>query len=173
MQASALPMKVGPCISTPDSEAEMPRATSSVHSDGGQGEVAAGEGLADAHDVGHDAGGLGGEQRAGAAEAGRDLVEDQQQPVLVGDLAHHPQARGVVDPHAAGALQQRLDDDPGELVRRAPRPARGTPSAHAVDVAAGGRRPGGEDLLGQHLANIECIPPTGSHTLMQPNVSPW
>ena len=21
--------------------------------------------------------------------------------------------------------------------------------------------------------NIECIPPTGSHTLMQPNVSPW
>ncbi len=32
VQASALPMNVGPCMSTPDSEAEMPRATSSVQS---------------------------------------------------------------------------------------------------------------------------------------------
>ena len=36
-------------------------------------------------DVGHDAGLLAGEHRAGAAEAGEDLVEDQQQIVAVGE----------------------------------------------------------------------------------------
>ena len=112
---------------------------------GGQRQVAAGERLADAHHVRRHAGGLGGEERAGPAEAGGDLVEDQHQPVLVGDLAHHPQARGVVDVHAAGALQQRLDDDPGELVgvRRGERAERRRPSRRRRRRAraAGRRRP--------------------------------
>ena len=76
---------------------------------------------------------LAGEQRAGAAEAGEDLVEDQQQLVAVGGRAQPAQHRGVVEPHAARALHQRLDDDAGDLVgvaleqarqapRRSPRP---------------------------------------------------
>ena len=113
----------------------------------GQREVAAGQRLADAHDVGRHAGRLGREEGAGAAEAGRDLVEDQHEAVLVGDLAHHPQARGVVDEHPAGTLQQRLDDDPGELVGRASAARARKPAGPAVDVAAGRGRPVGEDLL--------------------------
>ena len=85
-------------------------------------------------DVRHHAGGLAGEQAAGAAEAGEDFVEDQQQLVAVGRLAQPVQHRGVVEAHAAGALHQRLDDDAGELVGvafeqiartqpRSPRPA--------------------------------------------------
>ncbi len=46
------------------------------------GEVAAGEALADGHEVGAHAALLGGEERAGAAEAGGDLVADEQHVVL-------------------------------------------------------------------------------------------
>ena len=103
------------------------------------------------------AGRLGGEERAGAPEAGRDLVEDQHQPVLVGDLAHHAQAVGVVDVHPARALEQRLHDDPGQLVcvRRGERAELRPPSR---DVAPGRGWLVGEDLLRQHLAEHRVHP---------------
>ena len=42
------------------------------------------------------------------------------------------------------------------------------------DVALRARAAGrAKTCCGSTLANIECIPPTGSHTLMQPKVSPW
>src|SRR5690606_41588242 len=50
---------------------------------------------------------LGGEQRAGAPEAGGDLVEHQQHVVLVAQLPQHPQVAGVVEAHAARALDDR------------------------------------------------------------------
>ena len=54
---------------------------------------------------------------AGAAEAGENLVEDQQQLVAVGGRAQALQHRRLVEQHAARALHQRLDDDAGDLVR--------------------------------------------------------
>ena len=48
---------------------------------------AVGDALGGGHDVGRDAEIVGGERRAEAAEAGDDLVEDQQDAVLVADLA--------------------------------------------------------------------------------------
>jgi hypothetical protein len=83
---------------------------------GGQAEVAAGERLADAHDVRADPGVVRGEQFPGAAEAGRDLVEDQQHPVTPADLAQITQITRVVKAHAAGALHHRFDDHRGQLV---------------------------------------------------------
>ena len=72
----------------------IPRATRARAERRGERHVAAGQRLADAHDVGRDARVLGGEQLAArAAEAGRDLVEDQQHVVLVAQLAQPPQVR--------------------------------------------------------------------------------
>ncbi len=95
------------------------------------------------------------------------------QVVPVGHLAHDRQAGRRVDVHPPGALQQRLDDDPGQLVGVLGRePARTTPPTrrHRASVA-GGRS--AKTCSGRTSLNIECIPPTGSHTLMQPKVSPW
>ena len=70
--------------------------------------------LAKRHDVGRDAGALIGEQFAGAAHAALHLVEDQQQAVLVAQLAQRPEERRLDDAHAALA-HQRLDQDRGGL----------------------------------------------------------
>ncbi len=65
--------------------------------------------------------------------------------MVVGHLAHHAQALRVVDMHAAGSLEQRFDDDPGELVgvRRGQRTEPRGPVGH---VACVGRRSVGEHL---------------------------
>ena len=75
---------------------------------------AAAEPLGQRHDVGRDAGPLVGEQLAGAAHAGLHLVEDQQQAVLVAELAQRAEERRRDDAHAALALD-RLDQDGGGL----------------------------------------------------------
>ena len=116
-----------------------------------EGEVAAGQGLADAEDVGDDARGLAGPPRAGAPEAGGDLVVDRQQPVLAGHLGEGGDGRRVVGVHAARALEDRLDDHRGELV--------GVPGGEVADllgpgvellgVGAGTRGSRGEDVLGE------------------------
>ena len=67
-------------------------------------------------DVGHDAGAGAREHGSGAAEAGEYLVEDQQHLVTVGEQPQPAQRVGVVKAHAAGALDQRFDDDPGDVV---------------------------------------------------------
>ena len=54
---------------------------------------------------------------SGAAEAGEDFIKNQQKFITVRSLAQPTQHGGVVKAHAAGTLHQRLDDDPGELVR--------------------------------------------------------
>ncbi len=172
--ASGLAMNVGPCISTPPS-AEMP----SRHARGGQrcrqGQVAAGQRLAETQDVGRHAGMLAGEQLAGAAEAGGDLVGDQQH-VVAGDRAR-PQPRGT---------------RPSKTTcrRRPARSARGSPrrcssacapssASKLVDVArhqrlgrsgsAAGRRTG---AAAARRVNSSCMPLTGSHTAIAPKVSP-
>ena len=62
--------------------------------DGRQRRVAAREPLADAEDVGPHAGLLGGEPGAEPAEAGDDLVEDQQHSGLVAERAQPAQVLG-------------------------------------------------------------------------------
>ena len=59
---------------------------------------------------------VGGEQRAGATEAGGDLVEDQQHAGLIAGLGAARPDSGVVEPHPTGTLDDRLDDDGGELI---------------------------------------------------------
>jgi hypothetical protein len=63
---------------------------------------------------------LGGEHRAGAPEAGGDLIQHQQQAVLVAHASEQGHALGRVKAHPAGSLHDRLDDHSGELVRVRP-----------------------------------------------------
>ena len=115
-QASGLPMNVGPCASTGSSPRLMPVGDLGRAQRGRQRQVAAGQRLADAHHVRRHPGVLGREERAGAAEPGRDLVEDEQHAVRVARLPQHPQVAGVVEAHPARALDDRLDDHRGQLV---------------------------------------------------------
>ena len=91
-QASALAMKVGPCISAFFGSSDQ-KASNTLRVRDGRGERqrAAGQRLRQRDDVGRDARRLAGEHRAGAAEAGEDLVEDQQQLVFVGERAQAAQ----------------------------------------------------------------------------------
>ena len=91
---------------------------------GGERQRAAGQRFRQRDDIRHDAGCFAGEQGSGAAEAGEDFIEDQQQLVAVRRLAQPAQHRRVVKAHAARTLHQRLDDDAGELVGMALEKAR-------------------------------------------------
>ena len=73
-------------------------------------QVAAGNALRQAQEVRRDAGLLVGEERAGAPEAGHDLVGDEVHLVAVAQRARAAQVLGVVHRHAGRALHQRLDD---------------------------------------------------------------
>ena len=73
------------------------------------GEAAA-QRLGERHDVGRNAGTLVGEQLAGAPHAGLHLVEDQQQAMLVAQLAQRLEERRLDDAHAALA-HDRLDQN--------------------------------------------------------------
>ena len=75
---------------------------------GAQREAAA-DALGHRHDVGGDAHPFMGEELAGAADAGLDLVKDQQQALVIADLAQGAQEFGRNRMHAALALQG-LDD---------------------------------------------------------------
>ena len=82
----------------------------------GQAEVSAGECFADAHDVGADASVVGGEQLAGPAESGGDLIEHEQHVVPPADLPQVGQIARIVEAHPACALYHRLDDDGRQFV---------------------------------------------------------
>ena len=90
------------------------------HMLGGEGgrerQIAAGERLAQTHDVRADAGPVTGEQLAGATETGGDLVGDEQHPELVAQGAHPLQVARVVEAHAAGPLDDGLQHDGGDLL---------------------------------------------------------
>ncbi len=116
---------------------------------GGHRQVPAGQRLADAHDVGRDARVLGGEERTRPAEPGGDLVEHQQHVVGEAQLAQHVQVAGVVEAHAACALDDRLDDHRGQLVGvRLDQPRQ----LRDVVLLERGRGRSGEHLPRQHVA---------------------
>ena len=112
---------------------------------------------------------VGGEQLAGAAESGGDLVEDQQHVVAVADGTQVGQVARIVEAHPARALHHGFDDDRGEFV--------GVPGKLCLErraVARGvfGGDPGREHLPRQHVGPQECMPPSGSQTLIGVKVSP-
>jgi len=59
---------------------------------------------------------LAGEHRAGAAEAGRDLVADEKDVVPIAEAAHLAQVSARRKPYAGRTLHERLDHDRGDLV---------------------------------------------------------
>ena len=85
----------------------------------GQGEIAAGHGLADGHDVGTDPGLVAGEQGPGASEAGGDLVGDQQDVVTVAQGPDLPQVVRRVETHPPGPLDDGLEDHRRQFVAMA------------------------------------------------------
>ena len=74
---------------------------------------AGGDALGEGDHVGHDAVAFGGEGVAEAAEAGDDLVEDQQDAVLVADRAQ-PLEIALRRRQHAGRAGHRLDDHRGD-----------------------------------------------------------
>ena len=72
----------------------------------------------------------------GAAEAGRDLVADEERAVPRA-AAQPAQVRGRMDPHAGGALHERLDDQRRELAGRARRASRSASASAAASAAVG------------------------------------
>ncbi|MNM38091.1 hypothetical protein D3C81_488390 [compost metagenome] len=82
---------------------------------GRQRQVAAGERLAKAHDVGADPCPVAGKQLAGAAKASGDLVGDEQQAELVAQGAHPLQVAGMIETHAACPLHDGFEHDGGYL----------------------------------------------------------
>ena len=59
---------------------------------------------------------LAGKQAARAPEARGDLVRDQQHVRLVAERSHPCEILRRVEPHASGALHDRLEDHRGQLV---------------------------------------------------------
>ena len=107
-------VKEGPAVAGPGAEELI------VDPLGGQGRgerrVAAGQSLGQAQEIGRDVLLGAGEQRTGAAEAGRHLVGDEQDVVLAAEGRGPGQVARRVDEHAGGALDQRLQDEGGDLV---------------------------------------------------------
>ena len=79
------------------------------------GEVAAGDALPEAHEVGAQVALLAGEQRPGATEPGGDLVADEEGPRPPAGLSEPPDVGRVGAEHARGPLDEGLDDDRGQL----------------------------------------------------------
>ena len=57
-----------------------------------------------------------GEHAAGSAESGRDFVGDQQEVVTVAVCPQFTKVFGVIEPHSAGPLNDRFEDDGGQFL---------------------------------------------------------
>ena len=109
------------------------------------------------------------EHGAGAPEPGGDLVEDHQRAVLARQLGKDLHHVGGVEPHPAGTLEQRLQDDRGDLVRVRREKAAGLPLPGRHGRSSAGRRcrpaeRAAKTCWGSRPVKSECIPPTGSVT---------
>ena len=100
---------------------------------------------------------VAGPQRPGAVEAGRDLVVDDERPVLSGQVVEDVEHPRGVDVHPPGSLEDGLEDDRGDvggiLREQVPRGAfPGDQLGVVVGEVEAGRGARGEDVLGQHAA---------------------
>ena len=116
---------------------------------------------------------LRGERRAGAAEAGDDLVEYQQDAVPVADLAQALQIALRRNQHA-GRAGDRLDDDGGdgrgivqrdeplELIGEIARRVSGSPreNAFCCEIVVCGRWSTPGTIEADHILRFGEMPPT-------------
>ena len=129
-----------------------------VHVGGGhggrQGQVAAGDALAQAHQVGPDPAQLAGEQRAGAAESCGHLVAYQRHAPGLDRRREGSHLLGVGHQHPGRALDQGLDDGRGQtrmvLVDR--RDGLGCPVTVVVSGGAYHREPQRVEQVGAEAA---------------------
>ena len=149
--ASGLPMNVGPCISTPDlAVARSRRRPRGGAQRGGQRQVAAGQRLADAHDVRRDARVLGGEERA---RCGRTRWRSRRRPAARRAVGTARAARAG----SAGSWK-RMPPAPcttGSTITAASSSAcvsTSRASSRDVVLLERGRRRSGEHLPRQHAA---------------------
>ncbi len=89
---------------------------------------------------------VGREQCPGPAEASRDLVKNEKEPVVVAHLPQHPYVAGVIKPHTTGTLGDWLADDGSDLVAVPVNHVAHLGFPTRVDAGACGR-PGSEELL--------------------------
>ena len=82
---------------------------------GGKREVAAGQGFAQTHDVGHDVCVFAGKQLTRAPETGGDFVENQQHAVFAAQSLRPLQIFGRVKIHSARPLHDRLHNQRGDF----------------------------------------------------------
>ena len=96
--------------------------------------------------------------RSGPPEARENLVEDEEEVVAVGGFAQAAQDRGVVEQHAARALDQRLDQNAREFV--------GVPLQHALERrrALLVARQIDQDMLGQEAGKTAGACPPRDRT---------
>jgi hypothetical protein len=76
----------------------------------------AGKALGDAHKIRKNSGAVAGKHPPGAAKSGQNFVRDEQDIVRGGEAPDARKKLFRMNDHAARALQQRLDDDCGNLV---------------------------------------------------------
>ena len=105
---------------------------------------------------------LAGEERAGAPEAGRDLVGDQEHLEAIAEPPDLREILRAVETHAPGALHDRLEDDRGKLVVMALDQGRKLGDLLGpAGLAESARRRRCKDLLGQHPAEQMVHPGHG------------
>ena len=109
-------MNVGPCMNTPGSPLAIAAQIGAVASVAARLSVPPVSALPTHRRSGDTSACSQANIRARAPESGRDLVGDQEHVVLVAERAHAPEISGRVEPHAARALHDRLEDHRGELV---------------------------------------------------------
>ena len=83
---------------------------------GGEGHGAAGQRFAETQNIRRNPRVLAGEQLTGSTKAGGDLIGDQQDALAIAHPADPPEPLGVVHPHAARALNNRLEDHRGDFM---------------------------------------------------------
>ena len=167
-------MNVGPCASTRQFAARDPRRHLGRAQGGREGQVAAGQRLADAHHVRADAGVPGREQRP---RSGRTRWRSHRRSAA---RRRRRTPRGA--PAGSRGRGSACRPRPARPVPRSPRRARRacrsiSAPARRVRLVDPGANPAGggpaNTCAGSTPSHIRCMPPSGSHTDMARNVSPW
>ena len=125
---------------------------------GGEGDVAAGQGLAETKDVGDDVDEIHGEHPPGAAKARGDFVEDQQDAVGVAQGAQAGQIGGVIEAHPARALNHGFEDEGGDplavRLKKLRRLGKAVAGRVLVPVGVEGDRRGGDEVFDLQGATV-------------------
>ena len=93
---------------------------------------------------------------------------------LIAQFACFPQELGMVEPHPAGSLHYRFENQPCNLIGFSLKRERSGAISSGFQLPLNRERGcGTKKRTGSAEPNAPCIPVTGSHTLMAFHVSPW